>query len=45
MRNQTNNVFKVKRQKSKLFITILCILFSSLCARWGYKIGYQDQKK
>ena len=34
MRNQTNNVFKVKRQKSKLFITILCIfglLFSYSC--------------
>ena len=31
-------------EQSKLFITILCILFSSLCARWGYKIGYQDQK-
>ncbi|WP_201798600.1 hypothetical protein, partial [Brachyspira catarrhinii] len=33
-RNQTNNVFKVKRQKSKLFITILCIfglLFSYSC--------------
>ena len=35
MRNQTNNVFKVKRQKSKLFITILCIfglLFSYSCS-------------
>ena len=34
MRNQTNNVFKVKRQKSKIFITILCIfglLFSYSC--------------
>ena len=35
MRNQTNNVFKVKRQKSKIFITILCIfglLFSYSCS-------------
>ena len=35
MRNQTNNVFKVKRQKSKIFITILCIfglLFSWSCS-------------
>ena len=35
MRNQTNNVFKVKRQKSKLFLIILCIfglLFSYSCS-------------
>ena len=34
MRNQTNNVFKIKRQKSKLFLIILCIfglLFSYSC--------------
>ena len=34
MRNQTNNVFKVKRQKSKLFLIILCVfglLFSYSC--------------
>ncbi|WP_161976222.1 hypothetical protein, partial [Brachyspira catarrhinii] len=34
-RNQTNNVFKVKRQKSKLFLIILCIfglLFSWSCS-------------
>ena len=35
MRNQTNNVFKVKRQKSKLFLIILCVfglLFSWSCS-------------
>ena len=35
MRNQTNNVFKVKRQKSKVFLTILCMLglvFSYSCS-------------
>ena len=35
MRNQTNNVFKVKRQKSKLFLIILCVfglLFSYSCS-------------
>ena len=35
MRNQTNNVFKIKRQKSKLFLIILCVfglLFSWSCS-------------